>query len=247
MEEWEGKSPRIADNFRREHFLPETQMVALMCCIIENGVPVYNEKDATLKRMRGNQLKGGEIKVSPKWVGFAIPEKVYKNYLIVHHHDELGLDDDEFEKMFDRLVEGEKYEELLDSLFKPEDYLLWVTWDNDGDNPFPSQMSESREKVRNVLGLDKIYIEQNVLLFFVDVDKLKKRNGNLFRPTFCDADLGEHFCPAPVGFISHGITWPLNLNREKYSEEEHLKKGRPEAVMRSKFLALNTVEKMIRL
>jgi hypothetical protein len=97
-------------------------------------------------------------------------------------------------------------------------------------------------EVQIALRLDKYYAH-NVFLFLVDVTKLKDRGSHLFfRPTFCDADLGENFRPTPVDFIAHGLTWPLG---EKYLEKEHPQKGRPEAVVRSEHIVLGKIEKVI--
>jgi hypothetical protein len=257
MDEWEKASPQIANNFKREHFLPEKQMRELMCFIVNEGVPIGSKKgDMQDKIYADYQLKGGEIKVSPspKRVGFAVPKESYINFLLRKYRTAMGSDRIVAERYLNRLLkDGVIGEKILGCLFNEENFLIWVTWDkNNEDNPFSFLTSANENPVSNrspwrqvqvALGLDEEkYAGQHILLFFADSNKLEKRDDKLFRPTFCDADFGQNFRPTPVDFNDHGLTWPLG---EAYSEEEHPKKGRPEAVVRSKHIAMKTIEKMV--
>jgi hypothetical protein len=200
--------------------------------------------------MRGNyQLKGGNIEVSPEWIGFAIPEENYKDYLTRQFNKEIDkkiglLKNKNVEDIFTRLDSGVIEKQYHDCIFhKEKEYLRWVTWDNDmKDEPFPFMKNNTCREVQAALGLDERYTH-NVRLVFINVVKLNNKVTRLlFRPTFCDADFGENFRPAPLGFDKHGLSWPLG---EKYSEEEHLKRGRPEAVVQNKHIVLGATEKMI--
>ncbi|MDR1089642.1 MAG: hypothetical protein LBL79_01090 [Prevotella sp.] len=252
--EWEKASPQIADNFKREHFLPEEQMMELMYFIVNEGVPIDNKKIHLRNLMRADyQLKGKEIRVSPERVGFAISEEAYKNFIIKEYFGKgIAIDSSvarnkedvialAFKDFFDKLQKGDIDEIEPDCLFKEENKLVWVTWDNNNDDPFSFNQSDTCLGIQTALGLDEKYTGPKILLFIVNVDKLKKED-IFFRPTFCDADFGENFRPTPVDFNDHGLTWPLG---EAYSEEEHSKKGRPEAVVQSKYLVLSVIEKMI--
>jgi hypothetical protein len=260
--EWEKVNPQIAENFDREHFLPENEMRELMDFILQKGIPVGDKKTDLQNKWiysgNGLQLKGGEIKVSPKRIGFAIPEDKYIDILQKQNYRKFGKPE-QIDEFFTDIQSSdavtiikEKYADCKAITFKDEKCLLWITWDNHGDNPFPFLHSSDNEypdrykstcqEVRIALALDKSY-KPDVLLFFVDVDKLDNQDAQvLFRPTFCDADFGEDFRPTPINFIDHGLTWQLG---EPYSEEDHPKKGRPEAVVRSRNVILGIIERMI--
>jgi hypothetical protein len=82
--EWKDKSPQIAENFEREHFLPKEEMRKLMEYIVSKGLPVGKKQIKKLEDelLHPNlQLMGDEIKVSPKRIGFAIPEQKYREAL----------------------------------------------------------------------------------------------------------------------------------------------------------------------
>jgi hypothetical protein len=259
LAEWRRASPQIAENFEREHFLPAEEMKELMEFIIREGAPVGDEQKMLRNELiyppKGDlQLKGGEIKFPPKLkrIGFAIPEKKYKEFLLQEYGGEFSHEEDEVDKFLKTLLSGEKDEDCIHYLFRAGHILLWVTWGNKGDNPFPFLPSSDNEypdsdqsacwEVRVALALGKEY-ESRVLLFFADFEKIKDKGGKFFRPTFCDADFGEHFRPAPLGFNDHGLTWPLG--KKDYEEKEHKKEGRPEAVVRSEHIVLDMTEKVI--
>jgi hypothetical protein len=249
---WKVAAPQIVENFEREHFLPAAEMKELMEFIIGEGIPVGDEKQVEKIRdkLRDLQLKGGEIEVSPKWIGFAYPKDKYRNSLLKGYEYLFGKKriDEFFKDIWDNWDNKKslnkvkkEYSEFLDCTISL--FLQWVTWDNKRNNPFSFMRAKTCQEVRDALGLDEENYAHNVFLFFVKVTKLKDRGSQLFfRPTFCDAYLGENFRPTPVNFVAHGLTWPLG---EKYSEKEHPTKGRPEAVVRSEHIVLGKIEKVL--
>jgi hypothetical protein len=266
LTEWRKVSPQIVENFEREHFLPEEEMKELMKFIIDNGAPIdksESKKDMRNKIYANYQLKGGKIEVSLKRVGFAIPKARYTEFLIKQDYKRFGNDNqisdflENIQKPDAKTNIEELYSDCLNYIFKEKEFLLWVTWDDKGDNLFPFLPStddnkypdpdkSTRQKVKETLGLvydKKEDNESEMLLFFVDVDTLEDNGSPLFfRPTFCDADFVEFFRPTPIDFNKHGLTWPVG---KSYSDEEHPKKGRPEAVVRSKHIVLGTIDRMI--
>jgi hypothetical protein len=248
---WKAAAPQIVENFEREHFLPDAEMMELMKFIIREGIPVG---DTIITKLQEEliytklQLKGGEIRVSPKRIGFVIPEIEYKKFLYKTYYAPNSPDKKEMENFLTKLLLGVKEnKENLDFLIKDGRCLHWVTWDkNKGEDPFLWKSDDTTcQDVQIALGLDKKrYAHSKLLLFCVDVAKLKNKGIQLlFRPTFCDAGFGENFRPAPMGFEDHGFTWPFG--KQPYSETDHRKKGQPEAVARSEYITLNVIDEII--
>ncbi|MDR2469156.1 MAG: hypothetical protein LBD27_01580 [Tannerella sp.] len=247
MEQW---PPRIAENFRREHFLPVLEMKELMRFMIANKDMSYADMQKKMRRLfyTDFQLQGKPVQTSPRRVGFAIPAEVYKKHLRKKYFGLFLYDEVELKTFVDGIKNidtvKEKFKDDLDSTLK--EYLIWVTWEvkeDFEDNPFYFDNSDTCEGVQMALALDEIYKTPNVILFIVDAGKLNR--DALVRPTFCDADFGNKFRPAPIRFTAHGYTYPLSEPPLPYSEEKHLKEGRPEAVIRSEHIVLSKIKEVI--
>jgi len=253
--EWEKsygwKSERVVENFKKEHFLPADKMEKLMRFIIEREDSEFDLIKDELRLLIYNsyQLQGASIAQNPypKTVGFATAFNEYKDFLM-RFYGKLLFDEDEneVEKFIIDYTQGIQDEMYSECLFKHDFKLIWMTWDieKNASNPFCFMQFNKSEEVTVTLGLDDRYFKPPLLLFYLDIDKIIEPNFVMYRPTFCDSDFYENFKPTPLDFKQHGLTYPLKIRIEE-NDKFYTPHRRPETVVRSKFIKLDRIEKVI--
>lgn len=255
LKEWEmnygWKSKRVVENFKDEHFLSVDHMEELMLFIILRKDKVFDAIKTEMRTLIYNkyQLQGESIKQTPypETVGFAISVNEYKDFLMRSYgQDWFDSDENEVEKFIINYSQGIYDDSYSDFLFKNDFKIVWMTWEKTSDvhNPFYFMKYNKSEEVTVTLGLDNRYFKPPLLLFLVDVTKVNELDFKMYRPTFCDSDFYENFKPPPLDFKDHGLTQPLvgtiSDNGNSYNPER-----RPETVVRSQYVKLDKVKKVI--
>jgi len=261
IEEWKKLRghvcEKVVNNFVCEHFLSVEVIEEIIYFIIRSDEESIEDIKENMRTLIFDKylLKGEKIRKAtyPKKMGFAMPREGYKNYLSLWHRDAFGGDDNEIDKFIDDACNGMinpryKEERYYRCLFKEDYKLIWLTWEECGDDvrnedPFCFMRYRNASEVRITLGLDERYYKSELLLFYVNIDKVDISDFVLYRPTFCDSNFYENFKPTPLNFKSYGLTQPLSdvivVNGISYHPER-----RPECVLKSKYMNYGLIDKV---
>lgn len=238
----------IINNLMHERFLEETAMDDLVRHILDllKGYSKLHKSQINLieKEIRSAfyqklQLKGSIIKCPPPLqIGVVVP----KNRLDFDYLKSFKYNEWELQKFFEN-ISSMKFRKTRKKLWiRDPKYLIWFTWckQNSDSYPFCFAKLGTKKEVSVFLGLG--YEEYNIgklYAFVFDNNLIHSSGGRLYRPTFCDADLGVYFRP-PENEDRFGLTLPTEKTIKDFNRKIHTSR-QPEAVIRSRFVTFNNL------
>ncbi len=220
---------RIAKNFLTEHFLPVDRMVVLLRFILNDSSPdseAFETKYAD--ECHKHVLQGGPILVTPypKFYGAAIEKGVLVMHLI-NNYTARFPDKNEAQDFITGLKQANLPDDCKDLFIKQ--YSVWATWNKEDPSSFPFEYCTTvkANDVRANLGLNRLLIDKELLLFIYEIPT----HINVLRPTIADAELSQYFEPPHPEITEYGFT--RNWERQKWMVKSDIK-PRPEGI-HSKF------------
>ncbi|RZL34037.1 MAG: hypothetical protein EOP00_32230 [Pedobacter sp.] len=220
IKEWGKKHPfgqRITKNIHLEHFLPEDNMKDILLFIASEG----DKRSTTFeeryqKECYRHTLMGGDIPWTekPSYFGAAVEIMAFKSHLMANYPRKFP-NQKKAEDFISHLKLGNLPRMKKNLLLKK--YSIWATWNENNHEEIPFEFCNTMlaDEIRANLGLDKLLISKELILFIYKMPK----SIDVKRPTIADAGLSQYFEPTVPGFISHGLTrtWELEHSMIGYN------------------------------
>lgn len=233
---------KLVRNLYAEHFSPKDIMDNLVGEMIDHASsPITAFKDKVFEIYQQHPFKGQLAVIPPdvEQFGFAATrwslENALKSPPIYHEYFD-GSNEKVNDFLNQKALGGQDSfypEEKL--TIKGDNACIWITWNDNGNDPFGFIRLGKQEEIYNALALTKFYIEGPVFLFKFHRRTLEKR-AEIFRATIFDAVRYPHFKPPEPGFKDHGYTDPHNDSSFLVGGEPLHHDRRPEAIISGKHL-----------
>ena len=247
INEWKSlnrEQNKIVTNCKKEFYLNPNYFYDLFKLILSlKSLDANDLKGHIFEFFKNYRLEGDNpILNKIQVVGFTLPVRAIKRNIEDNYFDHFGNDYTELE-IFINSLKTNSYDNMFDFMnIKNFDDVLWITFDENSDDPFSFLRFNSKLEIQHTLALPDFYKYADIFIFTMNLTDENKEW--MHKATVFDAGDYCYFSPPKYEEKKYGYTKPLNNGKLRISRKTYVYDKRPEIVCNTREIKLKHISEI---